>query len=254
MQELRNVILQLAIEGKLVEQNHRDEPIEELLCRINVEIVNLTSTGTMKKPKSSLPINETDIPFSIPKNWKWVRLGDLSKLITDGTHKTPKYVETGIPFLSVKNISRGYLDKTNTKYITKSEHLEISKRCLPERGDILFCRIGTLGKALLLRDDFEFSIFVSLGLVKLYSECNGEYLELLMNSPEFYRQIEQVKVGGSHTNKINLSDVPNFIVPLPPVEEQKRIVDKVNELFKLIDGMLVRLENKVEITKQLGTI
>lgn len=243
IQGLKNKILQLAIQGKLVDQDPNDEPASVLLERIKKERDRLVKEGKIRKQKPLPKITDEEKPFDIPESWEWVRLGNLCKLITDGTHKTPKYVEKGVPFLSVKNISKGYLDKTDVKYITPEEHEEICKRGRPELGDILFCRIGTLGRALLLREEYEFSIFVSLGLIKLIEKSIGNYIELVMNSPEFYRQIEEVKVGGSHTEKINLRDVPNFLIPLPPLEEQKRIVEKVDAIMNMLDELESQLSD-----------
>jgi len=255
MDEMKNIVLQLAIEGKLVSQNENDEPASELIDKIKRKREELVKKGESRNINKKInEINKDELPFDIPDNWSWVRLGNLTKQITDGTHQTPNYIEEGVPFLSVKNISQGYLDKDDIKYISKEEHLELIKRCKPEKGDILFCRIGTLGKALKLRDNFEFSIFVSLGLLKFVDNSLGDYLEKFLNSPEFYRQIEIVKVGGSHTNKINLRDVPNFLIPIPPLEEQKIIVNKVNSIMSIIDKLEKELIKKEDLVEKLGSI
>lgn len=255
MDEMRNIVLQLAIEGKLVIQHESDDPASGLVDEIKIKRKKLVKKGESRNINKKInEINKDELPFDIPDNWAWVRLGNLTKQITDGTHQTPNYIEEGIPFLSVKNISQGYLDKNNTKYISREEHLELINRCKPEKGDILFCRIGTLGKALKLRDNFEFSIFVSLGLLKLVDNSLGDYLEKFLNSPEFYRQIEIVKVGGSHTNKINLRDVPNFLIPLPPLKEQKRITKKVDSIMSIIEKLEEKLLNKENLLEKLGSI
>ena len=172
-----------------------------------------------------------EVPFDIPDSWEWVRLGTLLGIISDGTHKTPNYVEDGVPFLSVQNISKGYFDFTKVKYITEDEHRKLCERVAPQAGDILFCRIGTLGKAIKCTLNIEFSIFVSLGLLRPIDPSVTDYLVFTINSPLGEKWIQENKVGGgTHTYKINLSDIPNMLIPLPPYQEQNRIFAKLQEL------------------------
>ncbi|MBD8109678.1 restriction endonuclease subunit S [Priestia megaterium] len=249
---LEDLILDTAVKGKLVSQNSNDEPASLLMEKILEEKKLLIEEKKIKKEKILPPISEEEKPYELPKGWEWVRLGSLSKQITDGAHKTPNYINSGVPFLSVKNISKGYMDFSNVKYIDEKEHLELIKRCKPEKDDILFCRIGTLGKAIRINVDTQFSIFVSVGLIKLIKQSTAKYIELLMQSPYFYSQIEKVKVGGSHTNKINLRDVPNFIIPLPPFAEQKRIIEKVSQLMSFCEELKKRLEKKQKIEDRVN--
>ena len=179
-----------------------------------------------------------EIPFEIPDSWAWCRLGSISSIITDGTHKTPIYTEKGVPFLSVQNISSGKFEFNKIKYISEAEHKFLSKRVLPKYNDILFCRIGTLGKAIKYTLNYEVSIFVSLGLIRLVSEDIVEYVIELLNSPVGYKWIEKNKVGGgTHTFKINLEDIKYFLIPLPPLVEQKRIVEKIKSLYEVITDL-----------------
>jgi len=176
-----------------------------------------------------------EVPFDIPDLWGWVRLGTLLGIISDGTHKTPNYVEDGVPFLSVQNISKGYFDFTKVKYITEDEHRKLCERVAPQAGDILFCRIGTLGKAIKCTLNIEFSIFVSLGLLRPIDPSVTDYLVFTINSPLGEKWIQENKVGGgTHTYKINLSDIPNMLIPLPPYQEQNRIFAKLQELKPIL--------------------
>ena len=236
-QQLRNSILQEAIEGRLVPHNPNDEPASALLERIREEKRRLVKEGKLKKKDLvETPISEDEIPFDIPESWEWARLGSLLKFISDGTHKTPNYVTSGIPFLSVQNISSGKLTMDKIKYITEEEHNVLIKRVKPTKGDILICRIGTLGKALKIYWDFEFSIFVSLGLLRPVDEKLTDYLVFCINSPLGFNWIQKNKVGGgTHTFKINLGDMPNMLIPIPPLSEQKRIVAKIEELMPKVE-------------------
>lgn len=235
-EQLRASILQYAIQGKLVEQRSEEGTAEELYKQIQEEKQKLIKEGKIKKGKSLAEITEDEIPFEIPEGWKWVRLAEVCKQISDGTHKTPNYVTEGVPFVSVKDISSGYMDFSNTKFITDEEHQVLCSRCKPEKGDVLICRIGTLGKALTIDVDREFSIFVSLGLIKPVLTEMADYIVLIINSGYGFTWIQNNKVGGgTHTFKINLDDLRQMIIPMPPVEEQQRIVNKVKEFIPYIE-------------------
>ena len=171
----------------------------------------------------------------LPSNWSWTNLSFLSKSITDGTHKTPKYLGSGIPFLSISNISSGKYDNS-PKYISFEEHELLIKRAKPEYGDILLCRIGTLGKPYIINMTFDFSIFVSLALIKPIDARQSKYLKIVLSSPFINNHIDRIKVGGgTHTYKINLDSLLTFPIPYPPKMEQSKIIFKVKELIDLLD-------------------
>ena len=119
-----------------------------------------------------------------PRGWIVTTLGEMAHKITDGAHKTPTYLNRGVPFISVKNFSGGKLDFSNTRLISPAEHAALYKRCDPRRGDILIGRIGTLGKAVLVDTDEEFSLFVSVGLIRFSQTFIApSYFRMLLNSP-----------------------------------------------------------------------
>ncbi|EJW3052764.1 restriction endonuclease subunit S [Campylobacter jejuni] len=182
---------------------------------------------------------------NLPQGWKWKSLGEIC-FITDGTHKTPNYIETGIPFLSVKNISKGFFDLSDVKYISLEEHNKLIKRAKPEFGDILICRIGTLGKAIKISLEFEFSIFVSLGLLKPKVKIISDYLVYFLNSCFIEEWINDNKVGGgTHTAKLNLNILEKCPIALPPLKEQERIVGILDESFAKIDESIKILEQNL---------
>lgn len=249
-EELRQAVLQEAIQGKLTKQLPSDGDARTLLEQIKAEKERLIKEKKIKKEKPLAPITDDEIPFDIPENWCWVRLGELLSIVSDGTHKTPTYVNEGIPFLSVQNISKGYFDFSKIKYISKQEHETLIKRVKPEKNDILICRIGTLGKALKNTLDFEFSIFVSLGLLRCVSLDIVDYIVFVLNSSLGYNWIQENKVGGgTHTFKINLHSIPNFLVPLPPILEQKRIIDFTTKITNEIDELEKVEAELVELKK-----
>ena len=165
-------------------------------------------------------------------------MGNLAIQITDGTHHTPNYVKKGVPFISVKDIDGEDVSFKECKYITEEQHREINTRCNPQVGDILICRIGTLGRVTLVNKEQPFSLFVSVGLIKFIQHLYiPRFAHITLHSPLLLNQYEKIKVGGSHTNKLNLRDLPELVLPIPPIAEQQRIIAKVEELMALCDQL-----------------
>ncbi|EIC4352142.1 restriction endonuclease subunit S [Salmonella enterica] len=238
---LKQTILQLAVTGKLVPQDPNDEPASELLKRIAAEKEQLVKQGKIKKQKPLPPICNKNTYPALPSTWEWVRLTDLVYLITDGAHHTPTYTQAGIPFISVKDISSGYINFNDTKFISHEQHKELIKRCHPQRGDLLLTKIGTTGIPVIIDTDKAFSIFVSVALIKFPNKLiNLGYLKLLISSPFVKKQSEEGTQGVGNKNLV-LKTISMFTLVIPPFEEQARIVDQVERLHvycdKLINGI-----------------
>lgn len=120
-------------------------------------------------------------------------------------------------------------------------------------GDILFCRIGTLGNPVVIDTAQEFGIFVSLGLLKAASDVSSHYLRAVLDSPYAYATYEQVKAGGSHASKLNLGTMRELPIPVPPLAEQYRIVAKVDELMALCDTLETSLKQAKTTREQFAT-
>ena len=264
--QLKNSILQWAIQGKLVPQDPNDEPASVLLERIRAEKAKLVKEKKIKKDKNESIIYRGDdnsyyekflatgevkciddeIPFEIPQGWEWCRFSSIYKTLTDGTHSTPHYTESGIPFLSVKDMSSGILRFNNTKYISENEHIELSKRCHPQKGDLLLSKVGTTGIPLIIETEKEFSIFVSLALIKFTSiPIDKRFLIHLINSPLVQEQVQENTRGVGNKNWV-LTAIANTLILLPPLNEQLRISDKIDELSPIISKYAMsqqRLEN-----------
>ena len=236
-EQLKKSSLQYAIQGKLVPQDANDESAEALYAKIQAEKQRLIKEGKIKKDKPLPPITDDEIPFAIPSTWKWVRLGDIIFKLTDGTHSTPKYTNQGVPFISVKDLSSGYINFSNTKFISEEEHKILSARCNPEKGDLLLTKVGTTGIPVIVDTDREFSLFVSVALVKLSkSNINLDFLKLLILSPLVQEQVAENTKGVGNKNWV-IKDIANTFFPLPPLAEQKRIVSKVNDLMQYCEEL-----------------
>ena len=258
--KLRELILTLAVQGKLVPQDPADEPASVLLQKIRAEKDRLVAEGKSKRDKPLAEIAEEEKPFELPQGWEWARLGQIATQVTDGTHHTPKYLPTGVAFISVKDIDGNTVSFNDCKFISEEEHRQINARCNPEKGDLLLCRIGTLGRPTLVDTDRPFSLFVSVGLIKLPKSSNlSTYIHLVMKSPLLVDQYQEIKAGGSHTNKLNLGDIPQLRIPVPPLAEQSRIVTRVEALMRLCDaleakGQLEATQHAQLVSTLLGTL
>jgi len=197
---------------------------------------------------SEVAIQKNDLP----SNWGLVELQDVCSKITDGTHKTPKYLDEGVRFISIKNIKpfKPVNWDSYVKFISQEEHELLSRRCNPEWDDILFPRIGTLGYA--KRVDFkeEVSLFVGLGLAKPNKEViYPKYLEFWMNHP-LIDKLSRERANGSGRLTLPLAESKKLPVPLAPYEQQKLIVAKIEELFSHIDAGIDALKKAKQLLKQ----
>ena len=253
-ERLKKSILQEAVQGKLVPQDPSDEPAEALLERIREEKQRLIKEGKIKKDKHESVIFRRDnshyekrgseevciddeIPFEIPENWVWCRLGSILEKLTDGAHSTPKYTDSGVPFISVKDVSSGVLSFDSAKHISESEHRELYKRCDPKRGDILLTKVGTTGIPVIVDTDEEFSLFVSVAQLRfLHSLLDKNYLLLLIQSPLVQQQCTEHTRGVGNKNWV-MRDIANTLVAIPPLAEQKRIVAFYTSITPLIQSV-----------------
>lgn len=190
---------------------------------------------------------------SLPTGWKWAKLREISNQITDGTHKTPQYITSGVRFISIANLKPFKPIDWNAyvKYISLEEHKELTRRCKPEKNDILLTKIGTLGIAKLIDFDEEVSIFVGLALIKPnHSLVYSPYLEAFLNSPQGYKQaVEGAQGGGRHT--LPLMHLTNFNIPIPSLLEQKRIMSVLSEELTAIEKANVATEAQLEAAQTL---
>ena len=232
--DLQKSILQLAIQGKLVEQRPEEGTGEELYQQIQAEKQRLIKEGKLKKEKPLPEITEDEMPFDIPENWKWVRLSDVVD-VRDGTHDTPKYVSKGVPLVTSKNLVNGSIDFETAKLISFEDSVAINMRSAVDDGDILFAMIGTIGNPVLVKKDREFSI-KNMALFKKIDETLFDMSYLL-----FFLQREQDEMkkvaNASVQSFVSLSFLRKYLIPLPPLSEQKRIVKKLEEILPLCEKL-----------------
>ena len=177
IETLKQTILDLAVRGKLVEQDAPDGGASDLLKRIVASNSKRVAAGDAKKMRSNSDTPSGPNPFDLPPNWVWTSLDRIAYKLTDGAHHTPTYTDEGVPFLSVKDMSSGSLDFSDTRFISAEEHADLYRRCDPEKGDLLITKVGTTGVPVIVDTDQQFSLFVSVALVKAPWELvSVEYL------------------------------------------------------------------------------
>jgi type I restriction enzyme, S subunit len=184
------------------------------------------------------PVEALDQPEglqALPHGWTWCPVAILASAVSDGVHKKPDYVEQGVPFLTVRNLTAGPgITFDGCRYVTPSDHEEFIKRTHPERGDLLISKDGTLGVVRAIRTDVVFSIFVSVALVKPADRSMTDYLELAFSSPQVQQQMVGVGTGLQH---IHLTDLRRDFVPIAPAEERAEIVKRVHNAFAYIERL-----------------
>jgi len=166
--------------------------------------------------------------IGLSKAWECAHLESLTVGISDGVHQKPHYVSEGIPFVTVRNRTAGPgISFDNLNYITREDHEEFIKRTRPERGDILITKDGTIGVVRLVETDIEFSIFVSVALIKPILPELGPYLVYALRAACVQAQIVP---QGAALKHLYLVDLRRLAIPLPPLAEQKRIVAALDAL------------------------
>ncbi|GGK02601.1 restriction endonuclease subunit S [Pseudomonas matsuisoli] len=242
LKRFRQSVLVAAVSGRLTEEwraeNTGINPTEQIETILKDR---LSSSKSKKAPASHLKNEE----YEIPSTWCWVSLDSLAAKIVDGTHHTPTYVGNGVPFISVKDIRDGVIDFTNTKFITTEEHAELCKRCHPEKGDLLITKSGTIGRTAIIATNNEFSLFVSVALIKPASNLvNMEFINIALR--KWIGEIDvSSRIVGSAIKNLHLTDMKVLAIPFAPLTEQTEIVRRVEQLFAFAD----QLEAKVAAVK-----
>lgn len=236
-QELKASILQLAIQGKLVEQRPEEGTGEELYQQIQAEKQLLTKAGKIKKEKPLPEIAEDEIPFDIPENWKWYRLGELFNIVNGFTplKSNPEFWEDGdIPWFTIEDVHRqGRFISSTEKFITRKALSKNTERIVPA-DTVLLCCTASVGEyaytKIPLTTNQQFNAFMLKEHYKkaVYPLYVFEYAKTLKGS-----LID--KAGKTTFNFVSVGKLSNMLIPLPPLAEQKRIVARIEELLPYID-------------------
>ena len=253
---LKKSILQEAVQGKLVPQDPSDEPAEALLERIRAEKQRLIKEGKIKKDKHESVIFRRDnshyekladverciddeLPFEIPENWHWCRLKSIVNVVSARRVHQSDWRSEGVPFYRAREIGKladtGSVD--NELFITEALYTEFSSGGVPHPGDLMVTAVGTLGKTYIVKDSDRFYYKdASVICFENFGQINPAYLKLLMYSPYMEEQIKQ-NSAGTTVGTITIVKANEYLIPLPPLMEQQRIVDQAERLQIHIDKL-----------------
>lgn len=234
-EKLKKSILQAAIQGKLTEQLPEDGDARDLLKEIQKEKARLIKEGKIKKEKPFPEISEEEIPFDIPENWCWVRLGTISEFI-DYRGKTPIKTESGVRLITAKNVKDGYISITPEEFINPNNYEDWMTRGIPNKGDILFTTEAPLGNTAIVDLEERFALAQRIIAIQLLGSSASKFLMYYLQSSEL-RKLLREKSTGTTVLGIKASKLREILVPLPPITEQHRIVERVDRLLPEIDKL-----------------
>lgn len=237
VKKLRQQLLQDAVQGKLVERNPKDEPASELLKKIKAEKDKLIAEKKLKKEKELPPIKPEEIPFEIPKNWVWCRLGEICEESFYGPRfGKGDYVTNGIPTIRTTDMTDDgeiVLKDTPCIKITDDKKIDLYK---VRNGDLLLTRSGSIGIMAIFRGDYLAIPSAYLIRFRFLSDILPEYVFSLLKSPEWQKLLGLNSRATAQVN-INATNILKLPFPLPPFAEQNRIVQKLDELMQYCNDL-----------------
>ncbi|MCR4573020.1 MAG: restriction endonuclease subunit S, partial [Lentisphaeria bacterium] len=230
--DMQKSILQMAIQGKLVEQRPEEGTAEDLYKQIQSEKQSLIKAGKIKKEKPLPPITDGEIPFEIPSSWKWVRLCQLGCTQTGNTpaKSHPEYIGSDIPFISPGDIKNNNISYNNQALSLKGKEVA---RIVSADSILQVCIGGSIGKAAITEKEVSFN--QQINAISTVN-CSSQYLFAVLSSQYFISAMKE-QAGGTATPIINKGLWDNLLIPLPPLAEQKRIVAKIEELLPLCERL-----------------
>ena len=253
-ESLKKSILQEAVQGKLVPQDPSDEPAEALLERIRAEKQRLIKEGKIKKDKhesvifrrdnshyekrgSEVTCIDDELPFHIPETWQWERIINIYNFI-DYRGATPNKTTVGVPFITAKNVKKGFIDYTISEFISEDEYLRRQSRGVSQEGDILFTTEAPMGNAA-LADLRVYSAGQRLITLQQYGVSTGLSNELMLYfilSECFQSQLSD-KSTGTTVKGIKAEKLKQLYIPVPPVSEQQRIIRSIRSVMRLVSTL-----------------
>lgn len=251
--KLRELILELAVRGKLVPQNSNDEPATELLKKIQKERERLIADGKIKQDKPLPSITDQEKPFDLPIGWDWVRLGDLMAAVTDGDHQAPPKADDGVPFLVIGNLNSGNITFDYCRYVPETyyENLDWIKR--PSLGDLLYTVTGSYGIPIKVQTSDKFCVQRHVAILKATLATPVDYLLNVLKSKYALDYAASIATGIAQKT-VPLTGLRSMTLAMPPASEQHRIVAKVDELMALCDQLETEQTNSSEAHEKLVSI
>ena len=236
-EDMKKSILQQAIQGKLVEQRPEEGAAQELYQQIRAEKQRLIKEGKIKKEKPLPEIAEDEKPFDIPEGWMWVRLNYIAESIVDCPHSTPKYLNMETEYCTIDtNCINEKGNITKWRYIDANTYIARIARLAPQKDDIIYTREGSICRAAILPKGKKICLGQRVMLIRCAGGIFPQFLRRMLMTPMVISKLteQQKGIGAKH---VNVSDVCNLVLPLPPLAEQKRIVARLEELLPLCERL-----------------
>jgi type I restriction enzyme S subunit len=247
--EQRTIVAFLDCEtGKIDALIAEQQQLVELLAEKRQAVISHAVTKGLN-PNAKMKDSGIEWLGEVPEHWEVKRLKRVTSIIIDGAHFTPTYVDEGIPFLRVTDIQSEFIDMDRLKRIPLLEHIELIKRCNPRKGDILLSKNGTIGLTKIVNWDFEFSIFVSLCLIRPTTAISTIYLERILSSnfalEQFTDSSKQTSVSNLHLEKIR-----EIIITLPGIDEQSDIATFLGVETAKLDTLTAEANRAIELLQE----
>ena len=251
--ELKKAILQLAVMGKLTPQDPNDQPASELLKEIEAEKKKLIKEGKIKKQKPLLPIKPEEIPYEVPKGWEWCRIQDLGFVL--GGKRIPKgydYSEVPTPYryLTVTNMKDGTIIDNNVKFISE-EVRELIGKYIISKEDIYITIAGTIGAVGIIPQEYDGMNLTENASRLIFFRVNKVFLVNLLNSMTVQNQFA-ILTNKMAQPKLSLRSILGTLIPIPPLNEQKRIVEKIDQHMELCNSLEQQIKDST--AKQITTL
>ncbi|WP_265360457.1 restriction endonuclease subunit S [Leptospira levettii] len=249
VKELRKAVLQLAVMGKLVEQDPNDQPASDLLKEIQAEKARLVAEGKIKKSEALQVVKDEEKPFAIPKGWEWVRLGEVGEIIGGFAFKSQSFLEKGsYQVIRLGNIRPNFIRlNENPVFISKEIANETQDFSIKD-SDILITMTGTRAKrdylysAMFTEKEYERkSLFVNQRVGLIRSARLSIFINLIIKDDRLMNRVFASSTGSANQANIGINSLREWPLPLPPLAEQKRIVEKVDQLLALCDELEDRI-------------
>ena len=241
---IRSKILDLAMRGQLTEQLPEDGTAEKLFLQIQTKKHSLIKDGIIKKEKPLLEVSEDEIPYELPNNWIWVRMGDYCQKITDqvasgsfaslreNVHslKSPSYaimVKTA-DFANGFSKNLTYTDKHGYDFLNNSNLFG---------GELILSNVGSVGKCFIVPElPYKMTLAPNAVMVRLVEESGKDYLYFFLTSSQGFNELDAISTGVA-VKKFNKTELKKILIPIPPLAEQNRIVEKIKQLFSILDTL-----------------
>jgi type I restriction enzyme, S subunit len=256
LKKLRQSFLKEALQGKLVEQNAKDGTANDLLKKIKAEKEKLIAEKKLKKEKELQPIKEEEIPFTIPENWVWCRLGEVVTQIFDGpfgSHlKTADYTNTGVQVIRLENLGEMKFKNEKETFVSKDKYESIIRHTVYEGDVVLGSFLADGVKCIVLPKLKHIAIAkADCFTIRIKHEMLlNNFVMFLLSSDLMFTELSKLLRGMTRL-RINTTQLKQLPIPLPPLQEQKRIVNKLEEVMNLCDELKTTIINNQNYTDML---